>query len=259
MADGATILVVDDELPVCRSVSAALEEEYSVDTALSAEEALRKGRESNYDVVITDLMMPGLSGMDLLKELAKSRPAVKVIMITGYPSIKSAVESIRQGAFDYIPKPFTPGDLRSIVARALESKRYHEREGVDRADRAISVPEGIYRIPENSWARVLEDGNVRIGADHVFIKTVQGVESVELPDEGEMRYQGEACVRIVDTKKFMHKVWAPVSGRVISVNDALKRDHTALERDPYGEGWLVVLSPSNLESDLKTLSSSESN
>jgi len=254
MEDRARILVVDDELPVCRSVSGALEGTYVVETALSGEEAIRKGHQAQYDVVITDLMMPGLSGMDLLKELAGSKPDTKVIMITGYPSIKSAVESIKQGAFDYIPKPFTPDELRSLVARALESKRYHQTGAHDGPDSAIAVPIGIYRIPENSWAAIETEGRVRIGADHVFIRTIGRIASVELPEEGKMRYQGEACVRIRDGHEMIHKVWAPLSGRVMAVNKDLMEDTGKLERDPYGEGWLAVLSPTNLENDLENLS-----
>jgi DNA-binding response OmpR family regulator len=255
MEDRVRVLVVDDELPVCRSVSGALEGDYQVETALSGEEAIRKGEGVDYDVVITDLMMPGLSGMELLKQIAEGKPSTRVIMITGYPSIKSAVESIKRGAFDYIPKPFTPAELRSVVARAVESKRYHELGEREEAGGAVDVPVGIYRIPENSWAAVQEDGSVRVGADHVFVRTLRGIASLELPGEGQMRYQGEACVRVRDGSDLIHKIWTPVSGRVIAVNKDLVTDVGTLERDPYGEGWLVSLLPTNLESDLRNLSS----
>jgi CheY-like chemotaxis protein/glycine cleavage system H lipoate-binding protein len=258
MTDRARILVVDDELPVCRSVSGALEGEYLVDSALSGEEAIRRAREQHYGVVITDLMMPGLSGMDLLKQVTENQPDAKVIMITGYPSIKSAVESIKLGAFDYIPKPFTPAELRSVVARALESRRYHKAAERAEADAAVTVPEDIYRIAENSWACIQKDGLVRIGADHVFIRTIRGMASLELPEVGQMRYQGEACVRIRDQGGLIHKIWAPVSGRVVAVNKDLADDIGKLERDPYGDGWLAVLSPIGLESDLKNLAPSKS-
>jgi len=256
--DRAKILVVDDELPVCRSVGGALKDTYTVETALSGEEAIRKGHDTEFDVVITDLMMPGLSGMELLKELRANKPDTRVIMITGYPSVKSAVESIKQGAFDYIPKPFTPDELRSLVARALESKRYHRAGDQSGTPPGIAVPGGLYRIPENSWAALDKDGRARIGADHVFIRTVGRIVSVELPEEGQMRYQGEACVRIRNGKDMVHKVWTPLSGRVIEINIGIAQDPSKLQRDPYGEGWLAVLSPTNLESDLLNLSSPES-
>jgi CheY-like chemotaxis protein/glycine cleavage system H lipoate-binding protein len=249
------ILVVDDELPVCKSVSKALEAKYLVETALSGEEAVRKVNSADYDVVITDLMMPGLSGIDLLRQLGESRPKTSVIMITGYPSIKSAVESIKQGAYDYIPKPFTPDELRSVVSRALESRRYHEAGGHGEGEAVIAAPQGVYSIPGNSWAVVEPDGRVRVGAAPVFIKARRNISGLELPEEGQMRYQGEAFVRIRDGNDMIHKVWTPLTGRVVAVNRALTEDTAKLERDPYGEGWLAVLSPTNLESELLNLAS----
>jgi CheY-like chemotaxis protein/glycine cleavage system H lipoate-binding protein len=247
MSEPTRILVVDDEPPVCKSVSSALvTEDYAVDTALSAEEALRKAESSEYDVVITDLMMPGLSGMDLLKMASERMPGAKVIMITGYPSVKSAVEAMRLGAFDYIPKPFTPKELRGLVSRALESKRYHAEED-------ITPPGGIYCIPENSWAAVEESGSVRVGVHHVFLKTIPQIASLELPEEGEMKYQGEACAKLTDSRGFVHKVWAPISGRVVTVNDLVAGDYSSLLRDPYGQGWLFMMAATDLEDDLKNL------
>jgi CheY-like chemotaxis protein len=247
MPEPTRILVVDDEPPVCKSVSSALvTEKYAVDTALSAEEALRKAEGTEYDVVITDLMMPRLSGMDLLKIVSESMPRTKVIMITGYPSVKTAVEAMRLGAFDYIPKPFTPKELRGLVSRALESRRYQ-------AEKDITPPHGIYCIPENSWAAIDQGGGVRVGAHHVFLKAIPQITFIELPREGEMKYQGEACAKLTDSRGYVHKVWAPVSGRVLTVNDSVKSDFATLLRDPYGEGWLFMVAPTDLEDDLKNL------
>ena len=93
MATEARILVVDDELPVCKSIASALNDgTYKVEMALSGEEALKKDHENPYDIVIADLMMPGISGMDLLKALKQLRPEVMVIMITGYGTVESAIE-----------------------------------------------------------------------------------------------------------------------------------------------------------------------
>jgi len=96
-----------------------LNNEYEVDMALSGEEALKKEDEKKYDVIVADLMMPGLSGIDLLKALKAKNSGARVIMITGYPTMKTTVQSMQIGAFDYLPKPFLPNELRSLVARAL--------------------------------------------------------------------------------------------------------------------------------------------
>jgi len=115
------ILVVDDEMTVCKSIrQALLSDAYDVDMALSGEDALKKEDEKKYDVIIADLMMPSLSGMDLLKALKGKNSRAKVIMITGYPTMKTTVQSMHIGAFDYLPKPFLPTELRDLVARALK-------------------------------------------------------------------------------------------------------------------------------------------
>lgn len=247
MADVEKILVVDDEIPVCKSISNALEDKgYIIDMVLSGEEALKKDEKNKYDIIITDLMMPGISGMELLKTVKQRRPEVKVIMVTGYPSIKSAVQSTKLGAFDYIPKPFTPNELRSLVSRALESKYHREKE-------KISVPRGLYGIPENSWVMMGDNKYVRIGIHHIFLKTIKDITSIEFPQKHEMRYQGEACLRITDSEKHLHKLWAPVSGTIVEINEDVKKDYSKLMNDPYNDGWILLISPIHLKDDLKNL------
>lgn len=253
MADTARVLVVDDELPVCKSVARAVSGEYEVDTALSAEEALAKQAESEYDVIVTDLMMPGQSGMDLLKALNEKGAATKVVMITGYPSVKSAVMSIKLGAFDFIPKPFTPNEIKNLVRRALASRTSESGSGKGAAQ--VPAPPGdIYTISDNSWAKIESDGLVRVGVHDSFLKAIEDPVSIELPRGGDMRYQGEVCVRLVDSASGAHRVWTPVSGKVNAVNERLKEDISPLLKDAYGDGWVILLEPTQLEEDLKRLS-----
>jgi DNA-binding NtrC family response regulator len=116
------ILVVDDELTVCKSIRKVLiREDCEVDMALSGEEALRKEADEPYDVMIVDLMMPGLSGLDLLKMLKAGNPKARIIMVTGYPTMRNTLHAIQLGAMDFLPKPFLPTTLRNLVAAALEA------------------------------------------------------------------------------------------------------------------------------------------
>lgn len=253
------ILVVDDELPICRSVVSTLaDRDYLIDIALSGEEALKKDSEMLYDIVITDLMMPGISGIDLLKTVKKKRPTAIVIMITGYPSVKSAVESIKLGAFDYIPKPFTPNELRGLVSRALLKKRMYDKEyrATDVKEGKVArivVPKGLYCIPDNTWIRVEESGRVRVGAHHFLLGAIENIESIEFPKVNEMRYQGEACVRIYDFKKQIFRLWTPVTGKIVEINEVVRKDYDRLLEEPYTDGWILLIKPLELEKDIENL------
>jgi DNA-binding NtrC family response regulator len=117
------ILVVDDEMIVCESCQRILEEEgYEIEISLSGTEAFQKMKENSFDIVITDLKMPGIDGMEVLQTLRKDYPDVIVIMITGFSTVETAVEAMKLGAFDYISKPFTPDEVSIVVKKALEKK-----------------------------------------------------------------------------------------------------------------------------------------
>ncbi len=246
------ILVVDDEITVCKSIRQAIErEDYEVDTALSAEEALQKEGACPYDLIITDLMMPGISGLDLLQQLKQNRPQVTVIMVTGYPTIRTAVESVKLGAFDYLPKPFTPADLRSLVARAFK-KAETEKEKEAEATEA-RIPTGYYYMLGHTWLNVEEENKAAVGVMPEFLKTVGIITHLELPQVSALISQGEVCGKVTDRDQFTHRIWSPASGRVIEVNSALLEDYSLLRRAPFTSGFLFRIDPTQLEEDLKGL------
>jgi DNA-binding NtrC family response regulator len=122
------ILVVDDEKTVCDSIKKILSRKgYEVDNTLNADDAVQKIKENTYDLVITDLMMPKISGMELLQMVKEHYPELEVVVVTGYASIDTAVEATKLGAADYLPKPFTPQELTEITKKALE-RRSKKRE-----------------------------------------------------------------------------------------------------------------------------------
>ncbi len=120
----ARILVVDDEEIVIRSCLRILGGDgYQIETARDGHEALRKIADNPYDVVILDIMMPGLGGLEVLRRVKEAHPDMDVIMITGLSQIDTAVQAMKLGAFDYIPKPFEPDELKLVVQRALERRQ----------------------------------------------------------------------------------------------------------------------------------------
>ena len=120
----ARILVVDDEEIVIRSCLRVLEGNgYEIDVAHDGHEALRKVESNTYDVMILDIMMPNLGGMEVLRRVKETHPDINVIMITGLSQIDTAVQAMKLGAFDYISKPFEPDEIKLVVERALERRR----------------------------------------------------------------------------------------------------------------------------------------
>lgn len=114
------ILVVDDEVKICRNVEKILaKDDYDVSYAASADEALEKMAKESYSLLISDIIMPGMNGLEFLKLVKNQWPLTKVIMFTAYASTDTAVKAMRLGAVDYIPKPFTPDELRLPVELAL--------------------------------------------------------------------------------------------------------------------------------------------
>jgi len=129
MATGARILVIDDEQIMRDGCTRILsKEDWKVVTAENGEaglDAITKG--DGFDVVLLDLMMPGISGMEVLEGVHRVDANLLVIVITGYATVESAVEAMKKGAYDFVPKPFTPDQLRIVVKRALD-KRALQRE-----------------------------------------------------------------------------------------------------------------------------------
>ncbi|MGQ9693282.1 MAG: sigma-54-dependent transcriptional regulator [Thermodesulfobacteriota bacterium] len=119
------ILIVDDEQIIRDAFSRVLlKEGFGVEAVASGRLALEKIAEESFDLVLLDLKMPGLDGMETLREIKAKDPDIICIMITGYPTIESAVKAVKSGAYDYLTKPCNPDELRMVVARAAERRRF---------------------------------------------------------------------------------------------------------------------------------------
>ena len=117
---GQRALVIDDEQIVLDSVDKILRGDgWNVEKRLSGKEGLSTALDEHFDVVITDIRMPDIGGMRVLREIKRAKPEQPVVMITGYGSVKSAVQAIKLGAHDYLEKPFTPDDLLRSVDKAI--------------------------------------------------------------------------------------------------------------------------------------------
>ena len=121
--DPAKILVVDDERSILMLLKEALGQwGYQVTTAASAAEALGNLKSELFDALITDIRMPDMSGLELLREVKKQDESIEVVMMTGYPTIASAVQALKEGAYDYLSKPLILDELRHLMSRMMERK-----------------------------------------------------------------------------------------------------------------------------------------
>ena len=127
----SVILLIDDDDSLRRVMEFSLTEAgHTVQTAASGEDGLRLFEKGNFDAVITDITMPGMSGMEVLAKVRQRVPTIPVIVITAYGTIESAVEAMKQGAFDYITKPFNRDELRLTLEKAIKMRRL-EKENVE--------------------------------------------------------------------------------------------------------------------------------
>ncbi len=125
--DQKSILIVDDDQLILGMLTGFFDQlDYSVTTAVNGEDALAKYAPGRFDLVISDLMMPDMDGLALLKRLTAIDEKLVFFLITGYPTLETAVDAIKSGAYDYVVKPFNLDDLKFKVERALLTKRLRE-------------------------------------------------------------------------------------------------------------------------------------
>jgi DNA-binding NtrC family response regulator len=151
-------LVIDDEQIVLDSVSQILvDDNYEVDVSLSGREGLDWAIERPYDIVLTDIRMPDIGGMRVLRDIKRVKSSLPVVIITGYATTKSAVQAMKLGAADYIEKPFEPEQLLDAVARALGISPEAEEQGLIHKEEMAKVLERA-ESDDDFFANLLENG-----------------------------------------------------------------------------------------------------
>ncbi|MBD3332598.1 response regulator [candidate division GN15 bacterium] len=257
MASDMTILVVDDEQIVLDSVTKHLgKEEYNIKTVLSAQDGLDAIEAEKIDIVLTDLMMPEIDGLEFMRKVRESHPCIPVIMITGYATINTALQATQLGAFDYIAKPFSRKELLAVVGRAADlvrgSECEDEKAGKDTATKG-GLTGKLKSVGDHCWMMVQKDELVMLGVEHAFVSTLGKVQNVYLPTVGDEIRQGSVFMQIFTSDMRSHPVQSPLSGTVVEVNERVLDDPVIALQDAYGEGWLVKLKPSRFEHEREVL------
>jgi CheY-like chemotaxis protein len=262
----ARILAIDDEPVVLDSLRKILVlEGYSVDTVASGPEALGLVRRRDYDFVFTDLKMPGMDGVEVVKAVRQLRPDIDIVVITGYATIETAVETMQHGAVDYVQKPFTADELAGLVRKFVlrrEARLEAERqaavrvvapavaESAGREDYCIAG--GFFLSAGHVWARLEPGGQVRIGVDDFARKALGPIERVELPAP-EVDVTRGAQLFGVGAGGRIARFRAPLGGKVVATNGALAPDAAPLRESPYERGWVCLIEPSDLAAELPLL------
>ena len=157
------ILIVDDEKNIRLTMAQALQPlGYDIGTAVNGEDALKQLEADDFGLILLDLKMPGLDGLEVLRRVVELRPDIRIILISAHGTVEHAVEAMRLGAVDFIQKPFVPKELRDIVTRVLDR---HKLEATQAADYESHV-ELIRRcMNERHFEAAAEHARQAIGAD----------------------------------------------------------------------------------------------
>lgn len=262
----ARILAVDDEAVVLDSFRRILVlEGFDIDTVETGPEALTLVQRNDYDFVFTDLKMPGMDGVEVVKAVKHLRPDVDMVVITGYGTIETAVETLQHGASEYVQKPFTADELAEFVNKLLIKRQTRLEVLRQPSVRIVSpsqaegtsvheycVPGGAFVAGGHTWVRIEPDGHVRVGIDDFANKALGSISGVLMPKPGTQLHRGEALFsfrRGTEVVRFN----VPVSGQVQDINASVVADPSGITRSPYKDGWVCRIQPSDLTADLSHL------
>lgn len=248
------VLLVEDE-PVVREAAARIlrPEGLTLDRVEDVAGALARLRKADHRVVVADLMLPGFSGFDLLERVTGERPALPVILVTGYATLENALAAFKRGAFDFLPKPFDVPELLGVVRRALAAVELGRWRSQPPAEPDEGAGTGERRfLGQHAWVAV-DGGVATCGLAESWPGLVAGLSELRLPRPGDQLTQGLAFAELAAGDDAIHRVWAPLGGTVIDVNSRLQEDPDLLNRAPFTSGWLVRVAPSDLAHELDAL------
>jgi DNA-binding NtrC family response regulator len=185
------VLVMEDEISVAKGLELVLSEEgYRVAVAATGREALDNFSEKGCDVLVADLRLPDIDGMEVIRMVKEARPDTIVVVITGYASVDSVVESMKLGAFDYLSKPFTEEQIKGTVGRALQQKKSASRPAsapkpVTDEEKLIQKRE-IFRVLNRTaedaafWNELMQGGSEALTDYHLSDEAKAALASADL-------------------------------------------------------------------------------
>jgi CheY-like chemotaxis protein/glycine cleavage system H lipoate-binding protein len=256
------LLVVEDEPVVLSAIRKILEPEgFRMDEALNGDIALSKLKRQAYKLIVTDLMLPRISGLDLVHAIKQVHPCIPLIVITGYATLEKALQSFKVGSFDFIPKPFDTETFLAVISRGMNYSREMETRGPEEhAFLPIEGPLGtddssdiVYCLGCHSQAKVQPDGSAYIRVGETFSNMMGRLSKIEVVASDDETIQGKCCAHFITEDGLVNLFWAPLSGKIEAYNEDLDKNIRLIDTDPFDQGWIFRITPSNIEKELKHL------
>ena len=251
------ILFVEDEKVIIGVAEKILHEAgFSVDATENAETALEKWQANIYRLLIADLMLPNVSGIELMKRVKMQNPNIPVIIISGYATVEIVIEAFTAGAFDFLAKPFDENELLGVVRRGMTypdmlKGRPEKNPGFMQEKKHDA--EKVYFLGKHSWTKVDEKGLYVVGLGETFSGVLQEIREVVFPEIGSEILQGRSCLRLVSEQLFEHVVLSPLSGKVVAVNQEAPVKSNSVGKETNMGSWLIKILPTNLPTELMCL------
>ena len=256
------ILIIDDEQVVIDAAKKILSiGNYRIDQALDADTALKKLEKNNYKFILLDLMLPKVTGFELIENIYDQYPYIPIITITGYATLENTIQSFKVGVFDFVPKPFDTEELLGVAFRCLKFVELGLSQDKEKRFKLFHRVKNIgakskkyYFLGEHSWAKIDHDGSVIFGVGRTFSEMMGDSVSIEFPSIPVEVLQGSECLCFHSQDGLIHQVWAPLSGEFVEINQVVVPDIHLINDDPFNQGWLGRLKPTHLDEELGNLS-----
>jgi len=241
------ILVLDDDPIITLSCKRILGAEgFSISTVEKGEDALNKLSKEDFDLLISDVRLPDISGMEVLKEARIIKPKTDVVIITGYPTLEDAKESTRLGASEYIEKPFTPDFMLNVAHKVFDTRGWILRQAfIDEfRDSVVSLRDKdnpVIFYKDGTWARPAKDGLWEIGCDLRYWLLTGNLMYVEFISDLEKVDAGKPFARIYTSSGQSNDLLSPMNAELKEINTKANDVMCALLKEHLSEGWLLWL------------------
>lgn len=244
--DKGKILVLDDDPVVVLSCKRILGAEgYNITATGKGEEAIKMLEQEEYDLLITDIKLPDISGIEVLREAQVIQPKTDVVVITGYPNLDDAKESIKLGAFEYIEKPFTPDFMLNVAKKVFDRRGWILRQAyIDEFKNFIvslrdkKTPVTFYK--EGVWARPIKTDLWEIGYDLRYELSAGEMLYVEYLNVEKIQ-AAEPFARLLTGSGKILDIPSPMTAEIKETNPKVNDVICSLLKEDISEGWLVWL------------------